>query len=66
MRVGELVESAMEQDAPPVSRNLFDEIMDETESLLIQNVFKGFHHSIFYREYKEAVVLSSNLVSDKN
>jgi DNA-binding transcriptional regulator of glucitol operon len=56
-----LLEAGMQENAEPVPQDIFDEVMDETETLLIQRVFKGFYGSVFYREYKEAVVLSSNL-----
>jgi hypothetical protein len=60
-QIESLLEAGMKENAEPVPQNIFEEIMDETESLLVQRVFKGFYGSVFYREYKEAVVLSSNL-----
>ena len=66
VKIGEMIEASMQENAPSVPRNIFDEVMEETENLLIQNVFKRFNNSVFYREYKEAVVLSSGLRVDKN
>ena len=60
-RIGRLLEEAMKEDGTPVARSIFDEVMDECETLLIQRVFKGFKSSQFYVEYREAVMLSSNL-----
>jgi hypothetical protein len=60
-RIAMLLEEGMLENAAPVPKDIFDEILDTTESLLVQRVFKGFYASVFYREYKEAVVLSSNL-----
>lgn len=60
-RIEALLAEAMQENAKAISQDIFEEIMDETESLLIQRVFKSFNGSVFYREYKEAVLLSSNL-----
>ena len=60
-QIAALLEAGMKEGAPPVTRDIFEDIMDETENLLIQRVFKGFSASPFFVEYKEAVVLSSNL-----
>ncbi len=61
IKVENQLNESMEENGPPLPKDIFDEIMEETESLLIENVMKGFYTSFFYREYKEAVVLSSNL-----
>jgi hypothetical protein len=59
-RIQQLLEEAMKEGGEPVQRNIFDEIYEEVEDLLIRKVFKGFYHSVFYVEYKEAVMLSSS------
>ena len=60
-RISQLLEQAMKEDSPPVPRAIFEEILEDVESLLIQRVFKGFSNSAFYVEYKEAMILSSNV-----
>ena len=60
-QIAALLEEGMKEGAKPVSRDIFEDIMEETENLLIQRVFKGFSNSSFFVEYKEAVVLSTNL-----
>ena len=60
-KVEALLNEAMRENASPISKDVFATIIEETELLLIQRVFKGFYDSIFYREYKNAVVLSSSL-----
>lgn len=60
-KVATLLDIAMQEDASPIPKDTFKDIMEDTENLLIQRVFKGFYNSSFYKEYKKAVVLSSNL-----
>ena len=60
-QIGKLLDEAMKEDGATVPRDIFDDIMEEVETLLIQRVFKGFKSSEFYVEYREAAMLSSNL-----